>query len=330
MNRTEFLAALSLRLSDLPAEESSEAVKYYSEYLDEVGPDGEDAAIAELGGAEKVANIIRANCGYGPMKNPPKAAQPAPHLTLDGPFGTGAQQSGVRSDAGAAAAFRADSATDAAAAARVQNAVQSAGAQEAAPAAEAAADAAQDFGAQNPGAQYNPQAAQAQRADGPEFEGVPAYGGSAAQGAQGTAGTYTVPDVQSAAADGSPAGTAAQTPDHTRRILLILAVVLLLPLWGSLIGAVFGILGGLIGLAVAGAGLIAAGIWNFGIGVTMLGSGLAGALATMGLSLVAAGCGALLLTGCVWAIGRGVPLACRGIRTLWNKLSGKAGARSHA
>ena len=51
-------------------------------------------------------------------------------------------------------------------------------------------------------------------------------------------------------------------------------------------------------------------------------------IALMGLALVIGG--ALLLTGCVWAIGRGVPLACRGIRTLWNKLSGKAGARSHA
>ncbi|MEG2394348.1 MAG: hypothetical protein RSC36_04900, partial [Ruthenibacterium sp.] len=85
MNRTEFLAALGLRLEDLPAEERDEAVKYYSEYLDEVGADGEDAAIAELGGAEKVANIIRANCGLGPMRPAQKSAASAPELTLDGP-----------------------------------------------------------------------------------------------------------------------------------------------------------------------------------------------------------------------------------------------------
>ena len=83
MNRTEFLAALALRLDDLPEDERDEAVKYYSEYLDEVGADKEDGAIAELGGAEKVANIIRANCGYGPRKTAPEAPKPA--LTLEGP-----------------------------------------------------------------------------------------------------------------------------------------------------------------------------------------------------------------------------------------------------
>ena len=91
MNRTEFLAALSLRLQDISADEKDEAVKYYSEYLDEVGVDGEEAAIAELGGAEKVANIIRANCGAPPLSKQAAAAANAassatPELTLDAPL----------------------------------------------------------------------------------------------------------------------------------------------------------------------------------------------------------------------------------------------------
>lgn len=87
MNRTEFLAALSMRLQDISVEEREEAVKYYSEYLDEVGTDREDAVIEELGGAEKVANIIRANCGAGPLPTQDtKAGQRKPELTLEPPL----------------------------------------------------------------------------------------------------------------------------------------------------------------------------------------------------------------------------------------------------
>lgn len=67
MTKAEFLAALSVRLADISPEEHEEAVKYYTEYLDEVPPENVSAAIDELGGAEKVANIIRANCGKGPI-----------------------------------------------------------------------------------------------------------------------------------------------------------------------------------------------------------------------------------------------------------------------
>lgn len=67
MTKAEFLAALSVRLADISPEEQEEAVKYYTEYLDEVPPENVSDAIDELGGAEKVANIIRANCGKGPI-----------------------------------------------------------------------------------------------------------------------------------------------------------------------------------------------------------------------------------------------------------------------
>lgn len=65
MNRAEFLAALEAQLQDITAEEREEALKFYNEYLDEAGVENEAAVLAELGSPQKVANIIRANCGFG-------------------------------------------------------------------------------------------------------------------------------------------------------------------------------------------------------------------------------------------------------------------------
>lgn len=87
MNRTEFLAALAAKLVDVTDDERDEAIQYYNEYLDEAGAENEESAIAELGSPEKVANIIRANCGFS-LKSTPKAPL-KPELTLDGPaYGT--------------------------------------------------------------------------------------------------------------------------------------------------------------------------------------------------------------------------------------------------
>ncbi|MEG0896382.1 MAG: hypothetical protein RSD01_05715 [Ruthenibacterium sp.] len=83
MNRTEFLAALAAKLVDVTDDEREEAIQYYNEYLDEAGSENEESAIAELGTPEKVANIIRANCGFS-LKSAPKTP-PKPELTLDGP-----------------------------------------------------------------------------------------------------------------------------------------------------------------------------------------------------------------------------------------------------
>lgn len=95
MNRAEFLAALEAQLRDITAEERDEALKFYNEYLDEAGPENEAAVLAELGTPQKVACIIRANCGFGvpavrdaaeKSTAPEKSAQTSvPELTLDGP-----------------------------------------------------------------------------------------------------------------------------------------------------------------------------------------------------------------------------------------------------
>ncbi len=112
MNREEFLAALEQDLADVSAEERSEALKFYSEFLDEAGPEREADVIAELGEPHRVANIIRANMGLegiagvrarpaaeaeGPQPQPKDSgekepAAPRPELTLDGPDWAGTRQ----------------------------------------------------------------------------------------------------------------------------------------------------------------------------------------------------------------------------------------------
>ena len=49
MKREEFLARLEQGLAGLGEEERAEALKFYNEYLDEVGPGQEEQEIARLG-----------------------------------------------------------------------------------------------------------------------------------------------------------------------------------------------------------------------------------------------------------------------------------------
>jgi len=49
MTRTEYLAELEKYLKKLPRKDYQEAMDYFTEYFDEVGPEGEAAAIADLG-----------------------------------------------------------------------------------------------------------------------------------------------------------------------------------------------------------------------------------------------------------------------------------------
>ncbi len=83
MTRADFLAALAEKLQGVTVDERDEALKYYNEYLDEAGPDHEEAVIEELGSPQKVANIIIANSNVVP--GAAKQSKPQPELTLDGP-----------------------------------------------------------------------------------------------------------------------------------------------------------------------------------------------------------------------------------------------------
>ena len=61
MTRTEYLAQLDHYLKKLPAKDYQEAMDYFTEYFDEVGPEGEAAAIAELGSPKEAAHEIIIN-----------------------------------------------------------------------------------------------------------------------------------------------------------------------------------------------------------------------------------------------------------------------------
>lgn len=61
MTRTEYLAQLEKYLKKLPAKDYQEAMDYFTEYFDEVGPEGEAAAIAELGSPKEAAHEIIIN-----------------------------------------------------------------------------------------------------------------------------------------------------------------------------------------------------------------------------------------------------------------------------
>ena len=49
MTKQEFLQRLEQLLADLPYEERDSAMTYYREYLEEAGPENEQAVLAELG-----------------------------------------------------------------------------------------------------------------------------------------------------------------------------------------------------------------------------------------------------------------------------------------
>lgn len=61
MTRTEYLAQLDNYLKKLSAKDYQEAMDYFTEYFDEVGPEGEAAAIAELGNPKEAAHEIIIN-----------------------------------------------------------------------------------------------------------------------------------------------------------------------------------------------------------------------------------------------------------------------------
>ena len=79
MTAERFLSMLRQELADLPFEEREAALRYYTEYLAEAGPDHEEAAVEALGSPYEVAQQLRqdglAGSTLSPAK-PPVAAEP--------------------------------------------------------------------------------------------------------------------------------------------------------------------------------------------------------------------------------------------------------------
>ena len=76
MNKQEFLKELTALLADLPPDERASALEYYTEYLDEAGPEREAEVLQELGSPENVAKEIHGE-GWTPPAKPEAAAQGA-------------------------------------------------------------------------------------------------------------------------------------------------------------------------------------------------------------------------------------------------------------
>ena len=66
MDRTEFLAALEKRLKPLPKEERTEALNYYSEYL-------EEGSVEDLGSVDEVARQILDQCAVNSLSSGKKS-----------------------------------------------------------------------------------------------------------------------------------------------------------------------------------------------------------------------------------------------------------------
>lgn len=63
MTKQEFLQRLEQLLADLPYEERDSAMTYYREYLEEAGPENEQAVLSELGSPEQLSAQIHATAG---------------------------------------------------------------------------------------------------------------------------------------------------------------------------------------------------------------------------------------------------------------------------
>jgi len=78
MNRVEYISELEARLEKLPRGEREDAVRYYSDYFNEAGPQMEIAAMDELGPPSKVAAQILAEYTSGYVLAPPAAGKKPP------------------------------------------------------------------------------------------------------------------------------------------------------------------------------------------------------------------------------------------------------------
>lgn len=59
MRKEEFMRELEYLLQDIPDEEKEDAVAYYRDYLEEAGPENEEAVIRDFGSPERIAAMIR-------------------------------------------------------------------------------------------------------------------------------------------------------------------------------------------------------------------------------------------------------------------------------
>ncbi len=335
MKREEFLARLEQGLAGLGEEERAEALKFYNEYLDEVGPGQEEAEIARLGDPHRVANIIRANLGLGPAPRGdgakaapetaevPRAVRQEPELSLEGLAGQ-----------------------EAPAQPQLELEAQGAEREEATPTLTLEDQQAQgeQAQAQGPGhGQTGAKGAGEGHAAPDMAQQVRQAASAAAQKAQ-AAWKSAQPHVQAAAASACEAArasvktgaqNAAATYDNVRGhmgsngVLWLILIILTFPIWigvlGGVFGALFGLIGGLCGLVLGGFGVILGGVLALVRSLMLFASAPMNALVNMGLSFVCIALGAVLAGIGVAIVQKLVPWVLGLIGRLVKWVSGKVG-----
>ncbi|PWL85794.1 MAG: hypothetical protein DBY17_07360 [Oscillospiraceae bacterium] len=321
MKREEFLARLEQGLAGLGEEERAEALKFYNEYLDEVGPGQEEQEIARLGDPRRVANIIRANLGLGPaphgdgaeaapeMAEAPCAVRQEPGLSPeDMPGQQGPQR--PQPDMGS---LNAGGEEDAAAPELTLEGPAQAGPQngeETGPA--PAPGSVQDVAQQVCQAAWKSAQPHVQAAASSAYEAARASVKAGAQGASAACG-----DARSRMGDNG--------------VLWLIIIILTFPVWigvlGGIFGALFGIIGGLCGLVLGGFGVILGGVLALVRSLLLFASAPMNAVVNMGLSLVCMALGGVLAGIGVAVVQRLAPWVFGLIGRLAKWVSGKVGGR---
>lgn len=278
MDKTQFLQRLKELLGGMEPAERDAALEYYTEYLDDAGPGGEADALKTLGSPEKVAGEILGTGESADWAGPQRAGS---YGTCCGDeAGTPAPEDSVTAALGRAA-------REAAGALRTA-------ADRAAKAMGQAVENLQNTAGAEPGA---------------------AEAGREASGA-GPGGETDA--AETSARDAGPAcGPARGSQNSGRRgngALWLLLVVLTIPLWGGLFGVVLGVFGTLVGAFAAGIGLVAGAAAAVAAAVPLLTGAFADGVLVIGLSLLAAALGLVMLAGCLWCFSEGLPAAFRGLR----------------
>lgn len=293
MNREEFLAALQAELADVSEEERGEALKFYTEFLDEAGPDREQQVIGELGSPQRVANIIRANLGLpgiAGVQAGQAAAGCGPEPELPETPAAGGAPAAPREGEGRPAGGAAEQAA-----------------------------AAPDGPAGGPRLTL----------EGPDWSAGRAQQAACTEGAAGAEGRSAGGPAYARPHPYDYAGQAAGRRGGSRWVWVVL-LVLTCPIWigllGGVLGLVLGVLGAVIGVGAGGIGAIAGGAMSLVSALTGL---LFGTLASpldavvdLGLGVTGIALGSLMVALCAWLLGTAAPALWRMARRFFGGLLG--------
>ncbi len=296
MNRAEFMSRLTALLQDVPPAEREEAITYYNEYFDDAGEGNEAGVIAALGSPEELARSIKA--GLSDSGNTGEFTESGFH---------GYEQ-------------------------RNKNQIMST-----VPEQEGAQGDAQNGSQANDGGSVH--GAYGQQADG----GGNAYGayGQQANGSGNAYGAYGQQANGGGTAYDAYGQRDAQGAPQKKSMtggkiaLIIVAAILLSPVWigvfGGLFGGGVGILAGLLGIFIA---FLVVGVVLTVVGIALVIAGFVavfgaplGGLCLVGGGLVMAAVGLVFVWLMVLVVGTAIPALFRGCVNLCRRLFHRGGAK---